>query len=92
MSCVCTVGSREQVDGNFEGYEVEPGKDYWENSVVFAGHGAGRKQATSITENEFKFEDLVEFFEKRKITPMVTKTPQKSLISFHWTFLLVIHT
>ena len=54
-----------------EGYEVNPGKDYWKNSVVFAGHGAGRKQATSITENEFKFEDLVEFFGKRNVVSNV---------------------
>lgn len=50
-----------------DGYEVNPDHKSWESSIIFAGHGAGRKQATAVTENEFKFEDLVEYFGERGV-------------------------
>lgn len=50
-----------------DGYEVNPEHSTWNDSILFAGHGAGRKQATSITENEYKFDDLVEYFGERGV-------------------------
>lgn len=50
-----------------EGFEVNPEHSSWENSILFAGHGAGRKQATTITEHQFEFGDLVSYFEERGV-------------------------
>lgn len=50
-----------------EGFEVNPEHSSWENSILFAGHGAGRKQATTATENQFEFDDLISYFEERGV-------------------------
>lgn len=49
-------------------YEMTLKKEEWSDGIVFAGHGAGRRQSTTKSENEYKFDDLVEFFNGINVT------------------------
>ena len=51
----------------FHDYDMSTSEKDWEGDIILAGHGAGRKQSTTKTENEFRFNDLVKYFDDHEI-------------------------
>ena len=49
------------------GFDICRSPDEWEGGVLFAGHGAGRVQSTTMTENQFQFKELVQYMKDNNV-------------------------
>ena len=49
------------------GFEICTSSSEWEGGILFAGHGAGRVQSTTLTENQFEFKDLVQYMKENDV-------------------------